>query len=55
MTLGSLMEHLPTSNDPGCSAGFAHGLVTGVAGNIDPTRPGEAAQACAKAGTRWQR
>ena len=26
-----LMDYLPRSNDPGCSAGFAHGLVTGVA------------------------
>ena len=55
VTLGSLMDHLPTSNDPGCSAGFAHGLVTGVAGDIDPEHPREAAQACADADTRWQR
>jgi hypothetical protein len=55
VTLANLMEHLPLSNDPGCSAGFAHGLVTGVAGDIDPERPAAAAGACAKAGTRWQR
>jgi hypothetical protein len=29
--------------------------VTGVAGDIDPRRPAEAAAACADAGTRWQR
>src|SRR5215210_6012347 len=31
VTLATLMEHLPRTNDPGCSAGFAHGLVSGVA------------------------
>ena len=46
---------LPRSNDPGCSAGFAHGLVTGVAPSIDPRRPREAAAVCADAGTRYQR
>jgi hypothetical protein len=55
VTLANLMDHLPLSNDPGCSAGFAHGMVTGVAGDIDTSRPAEAAGACAKAGTRWQR
>jgi hypothetical protein len=55
MSLASLMDYLPQSNDPGCSAGFAHGLVTGVAPDIDPSKPGEAATACADAGTRFQR
>jgi len=55
VSLATLMDHLPRSNDPGCSAGFAHGLVTGVAPNIDPARPAEAATACADAGTRFQR
>jgi len=53
--LATLMEYLPLSNDPGCSAGFAHGLVTGVAPDIDPARPRAAAGACADADTRWQR
>ena len=55
ITLASLMDYLPRSNDPGCSAGFAHGLVTGVGAQIDPRRPGEAAAVCTEAGTRYQR
>jgi hypothetical protein len=55
VTLANLMDHLPRSNDPGCSAGFAHGLVTGVAPEIDPSRPGAAATVCAGAGTRYGR
>jgi hypothetical protein len=55
VTLGTLMDHLPEDNDPGCPAGFAHGLVTGVAPDIDPRRPREALSVCGKAGTRFQR
>jgi hypothetical protein len=55
VTLATLMEYLPRSNDPGCSAGFAHGLVTGVAPDVDPRRPMEATSACGEAGTRYQR
>jgi hypothetical protein len=55
LTLGDLADVLPRSNDPGCSAGFAHGLVTGVAPSIDVRRPQEAAEPCAEAGTRYQR
>jgi hypothetical protein len=55
VTLGSLMEYLPQSNDPGCTAGFAHGLVTGVAPELDASRPRESAVVCAAAGTRYQR
>jgi hypothetical protein len=54
-TLADLQDYLPRSNDPGCSAGFAHGLVTGVAPAIDPRRPREAATVCADAGTRYRR
>jgi len=54
-TLSDLKDYLPRSNDPGCSAGFAHGLVTGVAPSIDPRRPREAATICADAGTRYRR
>ena len=43
LTLADLQDVLPRSNDPGCSAGFAHGLVSGVAPSIDPRRPREAA------------
>jgi hypothetical protein len=55
VTLESLMDVLPRTNDPGCSAGFAHGLVTGVAPLIDPRRPGDAAAVCSEAATRYQR
>jgi hypothetical protein len=55
LTLGDLQDVLPRSNDPGCSAGFAHGLVTGVAPSIDVQRPREAAGICADAGTRYRR
>ena len=55
VTLARLRDYLPRSNDPGCSAGFAHGLVTGVAPSLDPRRPRDAAAVCAGAGTRYQR
>jgi hypothetical protein len=55
VTLGTLMDYLPADNDPGCPAGFAHGLVTGVAPDIDASDPREAASACDGAGTRFQR
>jgi hypothetical protein len=52
--LGTLMRYLPQSNDPGCTAGFAHGMVTAIAPDIDPTRAGEAARICGGARTRYQ-
>ena len=65
ITLAKLMDYLPRSNDPGCSAGFAHGLVTGVAPQIEPRRPARRRQsaqrparaisataACTASGTR---
>ena len=55
LELATLMERLPRSNDPGCSAGFAHGLVTAVAPQFELTRPEEATALCGKAGTRYQR
>jgi hypothetical protein len=55
VTLATLMDYLPRSNDPGCTAGFAHGLVTGVAPDIDPRRRSQAATVCRNAGTRYQR
>ena len=55
VTLANLKDYLPRSNDPGCSAGFAHGLVTGVGAQIDPRSPREAADVCTQAGTRYQR
>jgi hypothetical protein len=55
VTVDTLMAHLPRSNDPGCTAGFAHGLVTGVAPQIDPRRPRAAAAVCGRARTRYLR
>jgi hypothetical protein len=55
LTLATLMDFLPASDDPGCSAGFAHGMVTAIAPDIDPQRPGEAARVCGSARTRYQR
>jgi hypothetical protein len=55
VTLASLMEFLPRSNDPGCAAGFAHGLVTGVAPQLDLRDPAKAAAVCDEAGTRYRR
>ena len=46
---------LPRSNDPGCSAGFGHGLVTGIAPQIQQLGPQRAAaEACGKADTRYE-
>jgi hypothetical protein len=55
VTLANLMEYLPQTNDPGCPAGFAHGLVTAVGPEIDTSRPQEAGAVCAEAGSRYQR
>jgi hypothetical protein len=54
LTLGALMDYLPRSNDPGCTAGFAHGMISAMAPDIDPSRPGEAARVCGDARTRYQ-
>jgi hypothetical protein len=54
LELATLMDYLPQSNDPGCTAGFAHGMVTAIAPDIDATRPGEAVRVCGSAKTRYQ-
>ncbi len=56
VTLANLMNHMPRHNDPACTAGYAHGLVTGVAREIVPGREGaEAAnRACGNAETRYR-
>jgi hypothetical protein len=55
VTLATLKDYLPQSNDPGCPAGFAHGLVTGVASQIDLSDPKASAAACDDTGTRYER
>ena len=47
VTLENLMTYLPQTNEPGCSAGFAHGLVTAVAPEIDLADPAASAAVCA--------
>jgi hypothetical protein len=55
VTLATLMNFLPASNDPGCTAGFAHGLISGVAPIIDPSKPQALAAVCDRTQTRYQR
>jgi hypothetical protein len=55
LTLDKLMDSLPQTNDPGCSAGYAHGLVTAVAPAIEKAGPKVANRLCAKSETRYQR
>lgn len=55
ITLENLMTYLPQTNEPGCSAGFAHGLVTAVAPEIDLRRPQDAAAVCDETDTRYRR
>ena len=55
LTLANLMDSLPRTNDPGCSAGYAHGLVTAVAPEIEKAGPKTANQLCAESETRYQR
>jgi hypothetical protein len=55
LTLAKLMDNLPQTNDPGCSAGYAHGLVTAVAPEIEREGPTVAIKLCASSETRYQR
>jgi hypothetical protein len=55
VTLESLLRYLPRSNDPGCSAGFAHGLLTYLGPQIVRLGPRGAAADCHRASTRYQR
>jgi hypothetical protein len=55
VTLENLMTFLPQTNEPGCSAGFAHGLVTAVAPEIDLSHPQASAGVCDEAQTRYRR
>jgi hypothetical protein len=55
VTLESLYHSLPKSNDPGCSAGFAHGLLIALGPAIEQMGPKGAAAECARAVTRYER
>ena len=55
ISLARLQDYLPRSNDPGCSAGFAHGLITSLGGQILKLGPAGAAAECRRSATRYQR
>ena len=55
LTLARLRDYLPRTNDPGCSAGFGHGLIMELGPQIVRMGPRGAAAACRKASTRYQR
>ena len=53
--LTNLLDYLPKTNDPGCSAGFAHGLLIALGPQIQKLGPKGAAADCHRAATRYQR
>jgi len=53
--LTNLLNYLPKTNDPGCSAGFAHGLLIALGPQIAKLGPKGAAADCNRAPTRYQR
>jgi hypothetical protein len=55
LTLGELNQVLPRSNDPSCSAGFAHGMIIYLGPQLTRAGPRAAEAACARAGTRYRR
>jgi hypothetical protein len=54
VSLGTLQRYLPRTNDPGCSAGFAHGLISALGSSIRRLDPRSVAAACARSATRYQ-
>jgi hypothetical protein len=55
VTLTNLLNYLPKTNDPGCSAGFAHGMLIALGPQIEKLGPKGAAADCHRAPTRYQR
>lgn len=55
LTLASLQSTLPRSNDPGCSAGFAHGLIARLAPQVVAAGPQGVLRVCARPPTRFRR
>jgi hypothetical protein len=55
VTFAGLQNLLPRSNDPGCSAGFAHGLISSLGKDILDLGPKGALAACRAAATRYRR
>ncbi|HEX7084603.1 MAG TPA: hypothetical protein VF186_10860 [Gaiellaceae bacterium] len=54
VTLENLLHYLPKTNDPGCSAGFAHGMLITLGPQIQKLGPTGAAAECARAATRYE-
>lgn len=54
VTLSNLLHYLPKSNDPGCSAGFSHGMLIALGPQVRKMGPKGAAAECAKAATRYE-
>jgi hypothetical protein len=55
VSLASLMDFLPRTNDPGCPAGFAHGLITAAGAGAGTGAANDAVSICSDAETRYQR
>jgi hypothetical protein len=55
VSLARLQGSLPLTNDPGCSAGFAHGLITSLGKQVIQLGSKGAAAACRRSATRYQR
>jgi hypothetical protein len=54
VTLGTLQKYLPKSNDPGCSAGFGHGLIMALGPQILRVGPKGALRVCMRLPTRMR-
>lgn len=54
LTLGTLQKYLPKSNDPGCSAGFGHGLIMALGPQILRVGPKGALRVCTTLPTRMR-
>ncbi len=55
VTLTRLQDYLPRTNDAGCSAGFAHGVITYLGPQIVQFGPKGAVAICRRSPTRYQR
>jgi hypothetical protein len=55
VTLGRLQDYLPRTNDPGCSAGFGHGLLMALGPQLVQEGPKRAAAECNRGPTRYRR
>jgi hypothetical protein len=55
VTLARLQDYLPRTNDPGCSAGFGHGLLMALGPQLVQEGPRRAAAECNLGATRYRR